>query len=107
MHVQEVASADMRRLNFRTVPQVGVGSYQGLGAACIALCIRIVFVPAVCTRTASPHELRSNMDRVGQNHAYTVYMRYFWQGNDQIYGRIRCICTVLANPKYGWFERPL
>jgi len=24
--------------------------------------------------------------RVGQNHLYTVYVRYFWQGNHQIYG---------------------
>jgi len=29
---------------------------------------------------------------------YTVYIRYFWQGNHQIYGHIRCIYTVLANP---------
>jgi hypothetical protein len=36
--------------------------------------------------------------RVGQNHLYTVYIRYFWQGNHQIYGNIRCIYTVLANP---------
>jgi len=36
--------------------------------------------------------------RVGQNHIYTVYIRYFWQGNNQIYGHIRCIYMVLANP---------
>jgi hypothetical protein len=36
--------------------------------------------------------------RVGQNPMYTVYIRYFWQGNYQIYGHIRCIYTVLANP---------
>jgi len=36
------------------------------------------------------------MSRVGQNHIYTVY---FWQGNHRIYGHIRCIYTVLANPK--------
>jgi hypothetical protein len=40
-----------------------------------------------------------NVDRVGQNHIYTVYIRYFWLGNHQIYGHIRCIYTVLANPK--------
>ena len=27
-------------------------------------------------------------------------IRYFWQGNHQIYGHIRCIFTVLANPTY-------
>jgi len=31
---------------------------------------------------------------------YTVYVRYFWQGNHHIYGHIRCIYTVLANPSY-------
>jgi hypothetical protein len=29
---------------------------------------------------------------------YTVYVRYFWRGNHQINGHIRCINTVLANP---------
>jgi hypothetical protein len=38
------------------------------------------------------------MTRVGQNHMYSVNIRYFWQGNHQIYGHIRCIYTVLANP---------
>jgi len=38
--------------------------------------------------------------RVGQNHICTVYIRYFWQGNHQIYGHIRCIYLVLANPTY-------
>ena len=36
--------------------------------------------------------------RVGQNHIYTVCIRYFWQGFHHIYGHIRCIYTVLANP---------
>jgi hypothetical protein len=39
------------------------------------------------------------MIRAGQNHGYTVYIRYFWQENHQIYGQIRCICTVLADLK--------
>ena len=38
------------------------------------------------------------MCRVGQNHIYTVHTRFFWQGNHQIYGQIRCIYTILANP---------
>jgi len=38
--------------------------------------------------------------RIGQNHIYTVYIRYFWQGNHRIYGHIRCIYTVLANPRH-------
>jgi len=39
--------------------------------------------------------------RVGQKHTYTVYIPYFWQGNHHIYGHIRCIYTVLANPSLG------
>jgi hypothetical protein len=35
---------------------------------------------------------------VGQYHIYTVYMRYLWQENRQVYGHIRSIYTVLANP---------
>ena len=38
--------------------------------------------------------------RVGQNHIYTLHIRYFWQGNLPIYGRAQCIYTVLANPKH-------
>jgi hypothetical protein len=40
------------------------------------------------------------ISRVGQNHLYTVYNRYVGQGTHQIYGHIRCIYTVLANPVY-------
>jgi len=40
------------------------------------------------------------MFRVGQKYIYTVYIRYVWQGNHQIYGHIRCIHTVLANRNY-------
>ena len=44
--------------------------------------------------------------RVGQNHIYiyiyiySVYIRYFWLGNHQIYGVYICTYTVLANPTY-------
>jgi hypothetical protein len=31
-------------------------------------------------------------------YSYTVYTRYFWQGNHQIYGHKRYVYTVLANP---------
>jgi hypothetical protein len=31
---------------------------------------------------------------------YTVYIRYFWQGNHQVYGHIRCEYMVLASPRY-------
>ena len=39
-------------------------------------------------------------NRVGQNHKYTVNIRYFWQGHHQKCGHIRCINTVLANPRH-------
>ena len=40
------------------------------------------------------------MCRAGQNHVHTAYTQYFWQGNHQIYGHIRCIYTILANPSH-------
>ena len=49
-------------------------------------------------RTAQLYRLFTR--KVGQNHIYTVHIRYFLQGIYQIYGHIRCIYTVLANPIY-------
>ena len=42
----------------------------------------------------------SLIDRVGQFQVnkYTVYTRYFWQRDQQNYGHVRCIYTVLVNP---------
>jgi len=34
------------------------------------------------------------------HHIHSVYKRYIWQANDQIYGHKRCIYTILANPSY-------
>jgi len=31
---------------------------------------------------------------------YMVFTRHFWQGNDPIYGHMRCIHTVLASPSH-------
>ena len=45
------------------------------------------------------HTKLVNIYRVGQNHIYTAYIWYSWQGYHQIYGHIRCIYTVLAIPK--------
>jgi len=47
---------------------------------------------------STSYQNKAQAYRVGQNHIHTVYIRYFWQGNHQIYGHIRCIYTVLANP---------
>ena len=58
----------------------------------------------VAEQDAATHELGTSMNhhqnirchiiRVGQNHIYTI----FWQEHHQIYGHIRCMDTVLANP---------
>ena len=42
------------------------------------------------------------MRRVGPNHIYTVYIRYFWLGNHQIYGVYIPKYTVLANSIYTY-----
>ena len=52
----------------------------------------------VCSMIPLPKILY--IHRVGQNHIYTVYIRYFWLGNHQIYGVYIRIYTVLANPIY-------
>ena len=39
--------------------------------------------------------------RTIHTYVYTVYIRHFWQGNHHIYGHIRCVYTVLANPTHG------
>jgi len=47
----------------------------------------------------------TNQNRVASIYIYRsehicgAYVRCFWQGNHQIYGHIRCIYTVLANPR--------
>jgi pullulanase/glycogen debranching enzyme len=43
--------------------------------------------------------VKFEMSRVGQNHIYSVHIRYFRQRNHQIYGHMRCTYTVLANPR--------
>jgi hypothetical protein len=50
------------------------------------------------------HHQNSNLStiRVGQNYInkYGVHM-VFWQGNNQIYGHIQCLYTILANSIYN------
>jgi len=53
--------------------------YGHVGALVTAAQLLCVAIPA------------SAICRVGQDHIHTVYIRYFWQGNHQIYGHIRCI----------------
>ena len=46
------------------------------------------------------NEHKAVIFRVGQNHIYTVFIRYFWQGIHQKYGHVQWKYTVLANPSY-------
>ena len=47
------------------------------------------------TPSRTPHA-----PRVGQNHKYTEYMWYSWQGNHQIYSHIRCTYSILTKPTH-------
>jgi hypothetical protein len=46
------------------------------------------------------HCRAGSVSRVGQNHMYTVYLRYSWRENYQLYSHIQCVYTVLANHRY-------
>ena len=70
---------------------------------CVCVCVRVCM--CACTYVCACLRFSPIMIRVGQNHIYTVYIRYFWQGNHQIYGHIRCIYTVLANPNHDSWVR--
>ena len=50
--------------------------------------------------TPESSRVQPYLNRVGHNYIIIrcTYIRYFWQGNHQIYGHARCITTVLANP---------
>jgi len=61
---------------------------------------RTIYIRCVCLQYLLGQDHLTSICRVGQNHIYTVYIWYTWQGNHQIYGHIRCIYTVLANPTY-------
>jgi len=70
------------------------------GYVCMCVCVYACKSVCVCVRMCMNVCACMYMCRVGQNHIYTVCIRYFWQGNHHIYGHIRCIYTVLANPIY-------
>ena len=60
-------------------------------------CLCFVYDSSLPVLVVPPLEL---MVRVGRT-IYIWCLWYFWQGNHQIYGPVRCIYTVLANPTYG------
>ena len=56
--------------------------------ACLCACVRVcVFV----LKHGPPVMVGMLLYRVDQNHIYKVYIQYFWQGNHQINGHIKCI----------------
>jgi hypothetical protein len=65
---------------------------SGVGFVCPQTALNVQRFPEQIT---GPRRLHIN--RVGQNHIYTVHMRCFGQGNYQIHGHERCIYTVLAS----------
>jgi hypothetical protein len=73
---------------------------------CVCVCVYVCVYVCVCSCACMCVHVfttsdRCTMHRVGQNHIYTVYIRYFWQENRQMYAQIRCIHTALANPDYA------
>jgi len=69
---------------------------------CVFMCVLVgvIWENLYFKLAAVPAQRMSrNFYRVGQNHIYTVHIRYFWQETHQIYGHTRCIYIVLANPK--------
>jgi hypothetical protein len=42
--------------------------------------------------------LKLGVAKTMHTYVFMVYVRYFWQGNHQIYGHIQCTYTVQANP---------
>jgi len=68
---------------------------EGLASITPKICLTF-FLSAICLAVVF---VTCKIRRVGHNHMYTVYIRYFWQVHHHIYGHKRCIYTVLANPK--------
>jgi hypothetical protein len=74
------------------------------GVRCVGLA-RTIYIYTVYTRYFIYGVYTVICGRVGQNHIYTVYIRcfYIWR----IYGHIRCVYTVLANPRNVGCEHAL
>ena len=78
------------------------GTWIGLARAIYIRCMYGIFGRKITKYTAIYGvyiQFWQTLIIVGQNRIDTVYIRYSWQGNHQIYGHIRRIYTVLANPK--------
>ena len=93
IHVQSIGARETSMLD--------MDELSGMGAELDVL------YKSICRRRlpleAEVHALLTFIiPRVGQNHTCTVYVRYFWQGNYQIYGHVRCVYTMLANPNHSY-----
>jgi len=71
---------------------------------CVCVCSQVAFALRLCAVLFGGDSISKSTQwliaRVAQSHLSTVHIRYFWQGNHQIYVHIRCIYMILANPKY-------
>jgi hypothetical protein len=58
-----------------------------------------------CEKNRVDHVCRVYVCRAGKSQMYTVYMHFFGRKTTQyqIYGHIRCIYAVLANPVHTLF----
>jgi hypothetical protein len=99
MRRRVIASMHNAPLQTRT-PRLCLQVHMCPVCACVWMAYRLPFRRCLSSCRWSIHNQayrdRCVMIRVGQDHIYTVYKRYFWQGNHQIYGLIRCIFTILA-----------
>ena len=86
--------------SFHSVRQGGHRGCRVRNIGVLVWLVQVRHVPVKEVRCTCAREYKYGVQicRAGQNHIYTVCIRYFWQGNHQIYGHIRCIYTVLASP---------
>jgi len=80
----------------RSLHRAAWSKHKKRGDACFRWCVPVVGINSFNSM---------HTHKVGQNHIYAVCTRYFWQGNHQIYGHIRYVYTVLANPTYSCILR--
>jgi hypothetical protein len=72
--------------------------YGPINCVCVYVCVCVCVCACVLTMMYTTNmeygaavQHSGVMSRVGQNRTYTVYVRFFWQGNYQIFGHIQCI----------------
>jgi len=97
------------RSNSPSAPPIFVQVNNRSGVCvCVCLCVCVVwYLIAAAAQdyyVGSINQHRSHHIYTGLAktiYIYTVYIRYFWQGNDQLYGHIWRIYPILANLTYA------